>query len=462
MGNQDSFLDMCRGKSTVELLINNEIANKYGFVTSLYISDHPLMKAREKTRRLYFTVLDHFVKLYMFNTEYSNARLLQYRNIFVNTNTAIFLTDKKIEKTIRMIVDDFLKPWKRERYIMLLCDIALIIMDKAAVKKALDMIAKYFRRSIQKRLNVLFEILFNDKIISAPLTKTKNLITQFCANRNFFSQEEIKVMVTANMSAGKSTLINAIVGKPVTRTAQEACTNNLCFLYNKPFEDNRIHLLASSLNLNATYDELKTAEEDAVCNIASFFRGSGHSQTRICLIDTPGANSAVNHDHGKAAREAISDEYYNKLIYVLNACYLGTDDDIKHLKFVYKNVPEWKIIFVLNRLDEFNIPEDSISESIENVKCDLEKIGFKNPVICPLSAYFSLLLKMKQNNEILSEDEQDIYDLYVKKFNRPEYDLSVYYDKTQVDKQQSDDEFLKMSFVSGLYGFEKILYERAK
>jgi ribosome biogenesis GTPase A len=435
---------------------------KNEFVTSLCTSAHPLMRARKKTKLLYFAALEHFVNLCSSNVEYTNARLLQYRNLLVNTDTAISLTDKKIKKTIRIVVDDFLKPWKRERYIMFLCDIALIVTDKTAVKKALYMIAKYLRRSIQKRLNELFEMLYNDKIIPSSFTNTKNLMTQFFANRNFAAQQEMRVIITANMSAGKSMLINAIVGKPVARTAQEACTNNLCFLYNKPFEDDRVHLLASPLNLNAAYDELKTAEKDAVCSIASFFRASSHSQARICLIDTPGVNSAVNRNHGNLACKAIVDENYDKLIYILNACYLGTDDDIKHLKYVYKNVPNEKIIFVLNRLDEFNIPEDSISESIEGVKFDLEKIGFKNPVICPLSAYFSLLLKMNQNNEILSEDEQDIYDIYVKKFNRPEYDLSVYYDKTLVDKPQSDDELIKMGFISGLYSFENILYGGTK
>jgi len=188
-----------------------------------------------------------------------------------------------------------------------------------------------------------------------------------------------------------------------------------------------------------------------------FFRRSSHPQVRICLIDTPGVNSAINRSHGKLTNKAIVKEHYDKLIYVLNACQLGTDDEIKHLKYVCENVPSEKIIFVLNKLDCFKISEDSISASIDGVKSDLQNIGFENPIICPLSAYFSYLLKMKQNNEVLSEDEQDVFDLYAKKFSKPEYNLSKYY--SELCKKSNHDASQVMSSISGLDGLENILYE---
>lgn len=57
-----------------------------------------------------------------------------------------------------------------------------------------------------------------------------------------------------------------------------------------------------------------------------------------------------------------------------------------------------KVIFVLNKLDEFRIAYDDIFMSINNVKKDLIIMGFENPVICPISAYFALLIKMKAND----------------------------------------------------------------
>lgn len=428
------------------------------FVSSLCLNDHPLISSGKKTKSLYFAVLEYFVNIYALNADYAKARLKFYSDLFVNTKFSLSITNKNISKIIRAVTGDFLKPWKRDRYIMLSCDIAIILKNKVAVKKVLEIVIKNLNRKKQKKLDELIEILYYEKIIPEVFTKAKNLIVQFRANHNFVAQRELRVIVTANMSAGKSTLINALVGKPVTKSSQEACTTNLCFLYNKPFEDNHVHLLSSPINLNASYDDLAAASKDAICNIASFFRTSVRSQVRVCLIDTPGVNSAINSKHGKLTYKAIAEENYDKLIYVLNANLLGTNDEMKYLKYVCKNVTNKKIIFVLNKLDCFKDSEDSISNSIEGIKADLQKIGYKSPVICPLSAYFSLLLKMKLNNEKLDEDELDVFDFYQKKFNKPEYDLSKYYCMPDENVINNSNALLKLSLISGLYGLENILY----
>lgn len=112
---------------------------------------------------------------------------------------------------------------------------------------------------------------------------------------------------------------------------------------------------------------------------------------------------------------------------------------------------------MLNKLDNFKSADDSIAASIEGIQNDLAQLGFENPVIYPLSAYFALLLKLKANGELLTEDEQDEYDYYVKKFSRSEYDLSKYMDQSfisiPVDNEQS-----KLAVRCGLYALENILY----
>ncbi|GHU34066.1 hypothetical protein AGMMS50256_27190 [Betaproteobacteria bacterium] len=159
------------------------------------------------------------------------------------------------------------------------------------------------------------------------------------------------------------------------------------------------------------------------------------------------------------ARKTLADESYEKLIYVLNANKLGTDEEFRYLKYVSKNVPKEKLIFVLNKLDDFKKGEDSIAKSIDGVRNDLRGIGYENPVICPLSAYFALLIKMKQNSETLTEDEQDVYDFYVKKFSKLEYNLSYYYGEALVKKQKDSDDITAMSIRCGLYGLENMLFE---
>lgn len=429
-----------------------------GFTTSLSFCKHPLVKTRKKTKHLYFAALEYLTRSCAIHNEYADARLSQYRMLLIGENVPIVITCANCDVTMKLVIDDFMKPWKRKYCPLLLCDIALIILEETSIKKAHRLMSKYLNGRKSERLNELLDLLFNDIKIPAIFAGAENLITQFRINRVFSSQTITRVMVTANMSAGKSTFINALIGKPIVRASQETCTANLCYLYNKPFEDDRLHLIASPLNLNATHDDLMNVERESVSSIASYFRTTEHSQRRLCLIDTPGVNSALNSDHGERTRKAIVEEEYDKLIYILDAGKLGTDGEMKHLKYVYKNVPAQKVIFVINKLDCFNNADDSISDSYEQVKTDLCHIGFEHPKVFLLSAYFSLLLKIKYYNETLNDDEQDIYNHYIKKFRKPEYNLSSYYDKTLADESQIAGELPELCSISGLYALEKLLF----
>lgn len=119
---------------------------------------------------------------------------------------------------------------------------------------------------------------------------------------------------------------------------------------------------------------------------------------------------------------ALLKEEYDLVLYVICPTNLGTDAEIRHLKWVANNLPKEKVVFVLNKLDNYKDCSDSIEESVHGLKDDLIKLGFENPVICPISAYFSYLLKLKITGQQMSDDEADEYDYLSKKFMRSSYD----------------------------------------
>lgn len=177
----------------------------------------------------------------------------------------------------------------------------------------------------------------------------------------------------------------------------------------------------------------------------------------VCVsLIPPGVDAALYKEHSERAHNALLNDDYDTIIYVVSPTRLGTDSEKRHLQWVAKNLEKDNIIFVLNKLDDYHDFSDSIEESIQAFKEDLLKIGFENPVICPISAYFSYLLKMSMTGQALSEDEQDEYALYVKKFKRPAYDLSRYYERVQC--LPTDSEEIALSKRVGLYGLEKIIY----
>ncbi|MDR2132561.1 MAG: dynamin family protein [Clostridiales Family XIII bacterium] len=430
------------------------------FVTSQSLSNHPMLKAKSKIRTNYCAVFEFFARACATNVEYVDARLVQYRKAFEVGQNAALLTDSTRDAVIRSVVNDAIRPWRRKYRYCLLCDLALVLLDEQLIAEAQKQICGYLSKRQIRLIESLGQIIMCDESptsIPSIYAFVADLISQYHINREFVSLSEKRFMVTANVSAGKSTLINALIGKPVTRTSQEICTANLCYLYNKPFEDGAIHLLASPLNLSASREDLFQINKTAVGYIALFFQALAEIRERICIIDTPGVNSAINRSHGKMARHTLIEESYDKLIYVFNANHLGTEEEYRHLRFVAENVPKNKVIFVLNKLDDFKKEEDSIDASIEGVRNDLLRLGYENPTICPLSAYFALLIKMRKNGEVLTEDEMDEYEFCAKKFMKPEYDLSRYYDHFGRSHSNSDD-FTVLAIKSGLYGFESILY----
>lgn len=424
------------------------------FTTSVDFTEHPMNKVSAKSRKQYYLALEYFVKDKV-KDEYAISRLGQYKKKLLD-NKIIGEKTPKIKNIVYAIIKQNNQFQRRYRY-WLMCDIALILMDDSLIRQVSEEMHNFMTNPQWRKFGILLQALKGDnKVDYISIAFAKELVQQFRKNYIFFNMPIRRYIVTANMSAGKSTLINALIGKPLTRTSQEVCTGNKCYLYNKPFEDGCVHLKNDSYKINASPDDLTNISWEYETSVASFFRGTEESKYRLCIIDTPGVNSAINRNHGRITRDALKDEQYEKVLYILNANKLGTDEEIAHLKWISENVRKDKIIFILNKLDDFNVADDDISMSLERVKGDLTVLGFENPIICPMSAYCALLIKMKSYGDQLTDDELDEYSLYVKKFSKPAYDLSKYYDGIQVES--GDDEAITMSKRCGLYGLEKILF----
>lgn len=430
------------------------------FVEALDLREHPIKKARMKIRTKYIAALTYIIEQTVSETDsyqeeikkYVMERLHLYQNqLFADIPIA---NVKKI--TGKSCLNAFTKPWLTKYHFMLVCDLALIFIYEPLVLHATEISKEYLSAKRKADVEKVSSLLLNKQEVDKKYQSILSLLNQYRANNEFFSKEEKRIIVTANMSVGKSTLINALVGKPIARTSQEVCTGNICYLFNKAYEDENIHLSTQGLNFSATADDLHNYDWNGRVSIASYFAGIASDIPRFCIIDTPGVDAALYKDHSKRAHDALLNDDYDTIIYVVSPTRLGTDAEKRHLQWVVQNIQKKKIIFVLNKLDAFHDFSDSIEESVHDFKEDLLKIGFKNPIICPISAYFSYLLKLRMTGQFLSEDEADEYALYAKKFMRPAYDLSHYYKGAQC--LPTDSEEIVLSKRAGLYGLEKIIY----
>lgn len=430
------------------------------FVESFDTKAHPVKNIREKIRNKYIIALTYVIEEILNNDDKCEAEkkniIIERLNLYkmqLFPKISISDANKKLGNDSLIWIN---RRWKKIYQYIFVCDIALILFDNTLLSIAIAKIKESLSTKRQSDIEHLIQLLHNENDIEKKYKGVNYLIEQYRANREFILKTEKRIIITANMSAGKSTLINAFVGKPVSRTSQEACTENICYLFNKPYEDGNVHLLTQRLNLNASEDDLKSYKWDDKVSIASFFSGFFSDNQRLCVIDTPGVDSALYREHGKRTKDALLNENYDVLIYVVTPTRLGTDAEKKYLQWISHNIKQEKIIFILNKLDDYHDLTDSVEESIKGLRDDLRNIGFENPIICPISAYFSYLIKRKILRQTFSTDEADEYVLYSKKFRRSIYDLSKYY--KNIECLPTDSEEIELSKRSGLYGLEKIVF----
>ena len=242
-------------------------------------------------------------------------------------------------------------------------------------------------------------------------------------NEQFAAEPLKRVLVVANVSSGKSTLINALVGKKINRSSQNACTKELCHVFSKPLPD-AVTVKTRNEGKYKYIDLFDNWLSDVGEKIGVFFPSGSLQGKKICLLDTPGYNDANNIKHRTVTEIAIKKNDYDAVLYVASADNMGTDDEKCLLEFIVKSTTK-PIIFVMNKLDNFIPANDSIRNSILSYRSDIMKLGIINPVIVPISAYVALLARLEKQR-MLDKYEQFYLSLNKDKFIDDYYDLPKY------------------------------------
>lgn len=218
-----------------------------------------------------------------------------------------------------------------------------------------------------------------------------------------FQQKALKrVLVVATMSAGKSTLINALIGNKINKVASTVCTNKIRLVYNKQSDEGAILECAGPRYIYT--ENHKIAQHDSVRNAGVHFQ-SILANEHLCIIDTPGVNFNGDHSHGEMTRNAVKANDYDILLFVSNGTQFLTNDEAIFLEYVIKTCKK-QIIFCLNQCDRFNSDDDSIHETFNIWKTTLMEKGIDKPNIITISAQWALLLRLEKQKLELTKSEQ--------------------------------------------------------
>ncbi len=246
---------------------------------------------------------------------------------------------------------------------------------------------------------------------------------------------DFEVNVVATMSAGKSTLINALLGQKLMPAKQEACTATITEIKDNDSDRFTAKVYDKEGKLIETQPELtyEVMEQLNSNPLVSRIRAEGNipfvtsEDVSLVLVDTPGPNNSRDPEHKAATYRMLSESSKTVVLYIMNATQLAVDDDNNLLKYVAESMKVGgkqsrdRFIFVVNKLDDFKKGEDSIDAALKKVKDYLADNGIENPNIYPASALTALNIRT-----ILAEsdddDDDDVYEAKgkVRKFNRNE------------------------------------------
>lgn len=255
-----------------------------------------------------------------------------------------------------------------------------------------------------------------------------------------FSIDRIdRILVVAKMSAGKSTLINALIGNKICKSAHAACTNKISnIIVSDALKSKSILFHNNDIRIVGSDESMSNIEFDRIFTFSSKI----NIEHDTCFIDTPGVNNSRDNNHYIVTSEFIASKQYDTLLYVADATALMNAEEETLLCEIKKDSPK-RIIFVINQLDNYEEDDDGdINTIIGDFRTFLTNIGFINPIIVPICAQAALDIQL--NKKV--EDWTAI-------FNDPYYQLPKYAEFAQ----KSTNECTDLLYYSGINLLRTIL-----
>jgi len=275
-----------------------------------------------------------------------------------------------------------------------------------------------------------------------------------------------KIAVVANMSAGKSTFLNALFGDSILPAYSHATTDCPIYIYSDDNPDNDMAIVeflddksTVTLQKEVVKEELKFyAQKDndeidkKYKNVKKidlywdFFilQNNQNYPINFIVIDTPGPNNTNEHatKHRSTTKDIILNEA-DMLLYLfdygqIDANLNASDDNIwGFIKNRKEKDPDFEVFFIINKIDKAlednkklsNVKKSSSEKeyyknlalnwmyyekiAIKEIKISAKKQGFKNPRVFSIS---SLYIEYHRNKDNLGSFQKKKIDNFIEYF----------------------------------------------
>lgn len=281
------------------------------------------------------------------------------------------------------------------------------------------MIAK---KEINRRLlDIISEVKDTESIKSYPIYM--NVLSDM---EDEIKNNEFKITVVGEFSSGKSTFLNAIIGKDILPHGVKETTATVTYIHNVPTSDalyNKaiIHFSDKSLedqtldignDRNALVDYVTTSERQyhVVKDIVSvdIYVHFADIEEPIVLIDTPGMNGVAD-GHRDITLHEIRHSHASICLFHIRGIGQSDLDFIKELMRYQQTV-----FFVLNAIDDIRLEEETYEERMQKFNEDITKYVYeskqKPEYVFGISALKALVARDKEIKRLYDTDEKDLTD----------------------------------------------------
>ena len=230
--------------------------------------------------------------------------------------------------------------------------------------------------------------------------------------RTSVMKDSFEVLVMATVSAGKTSLINALIGQELLHAANEATT--ACVTRVEHRNERKSFAGACYRDSGTVLKRCRDASPELVrswnadsrvqrITLKGRFESAPRTASGLVVYDTPGPNNSQNGRHGELARKALRSIPYDAMFYIMNAGQLGTHDDRAYLDLLRERVSDAPIYFLLNKVDLLD-PEkgEDIAIHARNAHSYLVDAGFADPIVIPTISDAALYARKALNGYTLT------------------------------------------------------------
>lgn len=236
-------------------------------------------------------------------------------------------------------------------------------------------------------------------------------------------KNDFDMAVVATISSGKSTLINALLGRDLLPAANDATTAKITRIHDCDNKEG-FTVECSTRQGEVLYkckpvtpellDEYNKDDKVFYVDLDGDIPGISGSMLRLNILDTPGPNNSATQEHRDVTNTVLHDKERQPIIlYVMDSTKPEDESDAALLKDIAETMKrggrqtQERFVFVMNKADMLDEAEDGkISDVLRRRQAYLQRCGIEATQIIPVSANAAKLLRMQQNGYPLTKKQQ--------------------------------------------------------